>query len=289
MIFVHHMRTPFFANISDPASFGLQAAREFELKHKDGCTLQIWQILPKEYHHHGPVSDGSFITALSDGSPIILYMHGNTGTRAIKHRVLLYKYLSEVLNYHVITFDYRGFGNSACYPSERGMMEDGRLVWNWARAKAPGAKLFVWGHSLGSAAATYLSKELCQRNDLPAGLILEAPFPDIVTAGENHPFSIPYWPVMPIFSYLVLQTFDQKFESVKRLEHIRVPILIMHGRSDFIVQFRLGKQMHQVALESRKKNLTLGEVKFVDCGEEGHKTSWESPQAKKAVKQFVRP
>lgn len=289
MVFVHHIRTPYFANLSDPQSFGVKAAREFELMYEDGCTLQIWQILPKHYHMSEDVLNESvYISALSDNSPVILYMHGNTGTRAIGHRVELYRYLSEVLGYHVITFDYRGFANSECYPSEIGMMEDGRLIWKWVRAKAPGAKVYIWGHSLGSAAATYLTKDLCQTNDLPAGLILEAPFPSIAAAGENHPFSMPYWPVMPIFSYLVLQRFEQKFESIKRFDYIRTPILILHGHGDSVVPFHLGKEMHEAALESRKKNPAFGRVEFVDCGDEGHRSSWESPQAKEAVKQFVR-
>lgn len=289
MIFVHHVRTPYFANLSDPASFGMKAAREFELTHEDSCTIQIWQILPKHYHGSENLSESDYITALSDGSPVVIYMHGNTGTRAIEHRLKLYNYLSETLEHHVITFDYRGFGNSVCYPSEKGMMEDGKLLWRWAKDKAPGAKFYIWGHSLGSAAATYLAKDLCQSNDLPAGLILEAPFPNITAAAEHHPFSLPYWPIMRLFSYLILQRFEQKFESAKRLDYIRTPILILHGQGDSVVPFHLGKLMHEAALESRKRNPALGRVTFVDCGDEGHRSTWESPEAKEAVKQFVRP
>lgn len=289
MIFVHHVKTPYFTNISDPASFDMKAAREFELTHEDGCIIQIWQILPKLYHDSGGfLSESDYITALSDGSPVVIYMHGNTGTRAIEHRLKLYKYLSDILDYHVITFDYRGFGNSVCYPSEKGMMEDGKLIWRWAKDKAPGAKFYIWGHSLGSAAATYLAKDLCQSNDLPAGLILEACFPNITAAGENHPFSLPYRPIMQLFSYLVLQSFKQKFESAKRLDYIRTPILILHGQGDSVVPFHLGKWMHEAALESRKRNPALGRVKFVDCGDEGHRSTWESPKAKEAIKEFVR-
>lgn len=297
LVFVHHIKTPFFANISDPSSFGMKSTREFQLLHEDRCSIEAWQILPKMYHErdtegYGSSSESldveSYVKALSDGSPVIIYMHGNTGTRATQHRVELYSYLSETLGHHVITFDYRGFGNSDCYPGERKMMEDGYLIWKWVRERAPKARIYIWGHSLGSTAATYLTKELCQASDTPNGLILDAPIPDIVTAAENHPFSILYWPVMPIFSYLILQSFEDKFESMKRIEHIKVPILILHGQSDYVVPYHLGRDMYQAALESREKDPSLGKVKFVDCEHSGHKNNWEFPKAREAVKQFVR-
>lgn len=288
MVFVHHIKTPLFTNISDPASFGLVSTRNFELTHEDGCTLELWQVLPSSYHHTAEfLSDVAFASALSDGSPIVLYLHGNTGTRATPHRVDLYKFLAESLGYHVITFDYRGFGNSECYPSERGMMEDGRLVWDWLKETAPKAKVYIWGHSLGSSAATYLAKELCESADIPPGLILDAPFPYLAAAGENHPFSLPYWPIMPLFSQYVLQTFEDQFESAKRMPHIKSPVLILHGQQDMIIPFKLGRQVFEAALESRERNPYLGRVEFVDCGSSGHKDNWSTKQAKEAVKLFV--
>ena len=46
--------------------------------------------------------------AFSDKSfPIIVYLHGNSGSRAGSHRIELYKILQS-LEYHVLTLDYRG-------------------------------------------------------------------------------------------------------------------------------------------------------------------------------------
>ena len=290
MIYVHHVKTPLFANYSDPSSFDLKATREFELIHDDGCVIQVWQVLPKHYHHSdGFLSEASYTTALSDGSPVILYMHGNTGTRATHHRVQLYKYLAGELAYHVITFDYRGFANSECYPSESGMMEDGGLVWRWVRETAPSARIYIWGHSLGSAAATYLTKELCITDDTPVGLILDAPFPDMVSAAENHPLSMPYWPIMPYFSHYVLQSFEERFESAQRMKYIRSPVLILHGERDFVVPFHLGQRVYRAALRSRKKDPSLGRVDFVNCGESGHKDNFETKPGREALKKFVVP
>jgi len=43
---------------------------------------------------------------LSHGEPIIIYMHGNSGTRANDHRVQLYHVLQNI-DCHVLAIDYR--------------------------------------------------------------------------------------------------------------------------------------------------------------------------------------
>ncbi len=290
LIFVHHVKTPFFGNISDPASFGIKSTRQFELFHEDGCGIEVWQILPKQYHHGlTQISPDEYISALSDGSPVILYLHGNTGTRARYHRVKLYQHISEVFGYHIITFDYRGYGNSECYPSERKMMEDGRLVWRWLREKTSKAKIYIWGHSLGSAVGTYLVKDLCQTQDCPSGVILDAPFTDMLEEISNHPFTVPYRPVMSPFLSFSFGYLVDKFESVQRIGHITCPILILHGQWDTIVPFHLGKKMYRAAIESRKGKDSLEEVEFLDCGFTGHKDNWKSPNAQDALVRFIQP
>lgn len=71
--------------------------------------LYCRQILPASLMNHSKSLDGDeqwYKNQLRDGKPAILYMHGNSGSRAAGHRVELYKVLRN-LNYHVIAFDYR--------------------------------------------------------------------------------------------------------------------------------------------------------------------------------------
>lgn len=294
VIFVHHLRTPFYGNLSDPSSYGLKFARQLELFHEDGCEIEVWQVLQRAYHKEETgddevvFSDSEFQSALSDGAPIVLYLHGNTGTRALHHRLEIYRYLTREKGSHVITFDYRGFGNSKCYPSERGMMEDALLVWNWVREHAPDSKIYVWGHSLGSAAATYLTKELGEAGSQPSGLILDAPFTNMLEAAVNHPISLPYWPVASLLSYYVLETMPEKFESAQRLKDITCPILILHGRRDIIIPFHIGEQVYKTALEFRQSHPSMGDVEFVDCGETNHKTNYLSPHTHSALERFLQ-
>ena len=45
--------------------------------------------------------------SLADDRPVILYLHGNTASRAVAHRIELYRLLRK-LDWHVVAFDYRG-------------------------------------------------------------------------------------------------------------------------------------------------------------------------------------
>lgn len=51
-------------------------------------------------------NEKDFENALKNGQNVILYNHGNAGSRATGHRVEIYKFLRKF--FHVITFDYRG-------------------------------------------------------------------------------------------------------------------------------------------------------------------------------------
>lgn len=80
--------------------------------------------------------------------PIVLYLHGNTGTRANGHRVDLYKTLRQ-LGYHVIAMDYRGFADSTdISPTERGCVSDSFAMYRYIR-NLTNSPVFVYGHSLG--------------------------------------------------------------------------------------------------------------------------------------------
>lgn len=109
------------------------------------------------------------------GKHVILYMHGNSGSRAGEHRKELYLALQNQ-DYHVVAFggnkfniiyhaflsffttklsDYRGYADSKQIPpSETSTVQDGLFVYKWIRSvlgsTSNGVHIFVWGHSLGT-------------------------------------------------------------------------------------------------------------------------------------------
>lgn len=81
--------------------------------------------------------------------------------RSLNTRRELCKKLRDELKYDVITFDYRGFGDSSGEPTEVGLMKDARFIYDWLHRLSNGQrKIYLWGHSLGSAVACQLAARL---------------------------------------------------------------------------------------------------------------------------------
>lgn len=80
--------------------------------------------------------------------PVVLYLHGNTGSRANGHRMELYKTLRK-LGYHVIAIDFRGFADSSDHmPTEKGCVSDSLAAYIYVK-NLTNNPLYVYGHSLG--------------------------------------------------------------------------------------------------------------------------------------------
>ncbi|KAG7280317.1 hypothetical protein CRUP_026858 [Coryphaenoides rupestris] len=110
LVFLNFMRMPYFVDLKRPA---------------DQVPAQMWA------EAQGKGRDWYDASLLSP-HPVILYLHGNAGTRGGDHRVQLYKVLSS-FGYHVVTFDYRGWGDSDGSPSEGGMTADSLFVYHWLK------------------------------------------------------------------------------------------------------------------------------------------------------------
>lgn len=286
LIYVNVVDFPLFTNLSAPGEVGLKATRSFYLHHENGERIGVWQIAPIGYHGKGDdvMSEEQYAKILSDGRTIVMYMHGNTGTRAMYHRVGVYKMLVN-MGYHCIAFDYRGYGDSDGSATEIGLRDDARLVWNWIREHAPNAKVFIWGHSLGSAPAVHLTRDICSQPRPPAGLILDAPFTRMQDAAVNHIFSLPYWPIMFYLKYTFIDHIEEKFSTIDKISDVSCKILIIHGRGDIIVPYQLGKNLYEYAVDNRKPD--YGEVLFTDCGDQRHRTNYLSPALPNALTKFI--
>ena len=285
LIYVNVVNLPLFTNLSAPGELGLKATRSFYLYHENGERIGVWQITPINYHQTGDdINEEEYVKLLSDGRTIVMYMHGNTGTRAMTHRIGAYKMLVN-RGYHCIAFDYRGYGDSDGSATEQGLRDDGYLVWNWIRKHAPNSKVIIWGHSLGSAPAVHMSQEICRQPHPPAGLVLDAPFTSMQDAAENHIFSLPYWPIMPYLKYTSIDHFEEKFSTVDKISEVSCKILIIHGKGDFIVPYHLGKKLYEYAVAHRKPG--HGEVLFTDCGDARHRTNYLSPALPNALASFI--
>ncbi|CAK1594833.1 unnamed protein product [Parnassius mnemosyne] len=325
IIFCNFVQWPLGIDYEDPSASGIEGGRNINVEYHskvDKCPVRIgiWHILPKSTYERLKGSfeenaDKEQLSAVMDNelanskTPIILYLHGNSNSRAAAHRIRLYKFFQQ-MDFHTITFDYRGYGDSTnLYPNEAGVVEDSLLVYDWLNnILAKGGKrppVFVWGHSLGTGISSHLlgnlnelSTQILEHSSplpLPNGLILEAPFNNIADEVANHPFTIlvqwlPYYDRMFVAPYRSADTCAHLFRSDAHLSRVRsLPILILHAKDDGVIPWFLGEKLHKSILESRSEGGATAKLHLYDERENlGHKYISSAANLSEVVGDFVK-
>ncbi|KAH8415873.1 hypothetical protein KR222_002339 [Zaprionus bogoriensis] len=347
ILFLTFIKYPKGLDLTNPASIGLYATRNFYVTVKDhdedgdGLQIGVWHVLPKnavrrftraldveaaiaeddaqlslmgapghvaadnhaELRELVPVLHSEFPVVVPEnehlfyerllrvpGGTVVIYLHGNTATRGSGHRSEVYKLLRN-LNYHVFTFDYRGYGDSdRVSPTEEGVVRDALSVFEYV-ANQTSNPIFIWGHSLGTGVATHMVARLASMKERgPRGVILESPFTNIRDEIRLHPFSRPFRN-LPWFDYMISQpmyTNKLRFESDKHIYEFPQPVMIMHAEDDVVVPFQLGYQLYRIALDKRSRSWGPVEFhRFERSHGYGHKFLCRAPELPKLVQNFV--
>jgi fermentation-respiration switch protein FrsA (DUF1100 family) len=165
-------------------------------------------------------ADGETINGLFFGNSsqdVILYFHGNAGDLSG------WQFVAEdftTLGYNFLIIDYRGYGKSSGYLSEKGLYEDAEAAYDFLIAKGFDAgRIFIYGRSIGSGVAVDLaSKRPCK------GLILESPFISLGKLGnEKFPF---------FFPSLYLKF---RFNNIGKINNVTCPVVFLHGSDDSLI------------------------------------------------------
>ena len=136
-----------------PEDFGL-THEDVSFQTSDGLTLHGW-----------------FLPAVGEPHGTVVHFHGNAAN--ITAHIGLIEWLPR-LGYHVLMFDYRGFGQSPGRVTRAGTIRDGHAAVDYAlsRPETRGRPLFVYGQSLGGAVAIVVA---AQRPEIRA-VVAESPF-----------------------------------------------------------------------------------------------------------------
>ncbi|KAJ8922205.1 hypothetical protein NQ315_004142 [Exocentrus adspersus] len=290
VVFLNFLHVPINANYEHPEKYGLEGARNFYLLTDDNIKLGVWQILPDiliSTNANG-TNDKYFEEVLGDGNNVIIYHHGNAGTRLTAHRVELYKVLRK--HFHVIAFDYRSYGDSSSVdPSEPSIVRDCMFVYKWVANRTRG-DIFIWGHSLGTSLATQSVVRLQQEGYKPTGLILEAPFNNMREEISEFPLAR-LFKHLPWFTYTVIDPMQENgftFRTDKFICGVDAPITILHAEDDHVVPYKLGYKLYQHALRCRNdKQGKLTFIKFDEGYNYDHKYICRAPEIHDIVKNFV--
>ncbi|XP_045508047.1 lysophosphatidylserine lipase ABHD12-like isoform X1 [Colias croceus] len=312
MVFSNCINYPKNLDFDNPASCNIMGGRNFSIEFEskvDNCPIKIgiWHLVPCTVLREllSTTSESTLCDRLhrelqNTRNTIVLYCHGNSNHRGSPHRLQMYKVFQD-LNYHVITFDYRGYGDSThIRPTERGVVEDALKVYAWLmdvvdKEKRP--MVVLWGHSLGTAIASNLVaniEELCRSNDykcLPApdALVLEAPFNNLLEEIEKHPFSkLVSW--LPYYKRSFIKPFSSSDEfSFTTDEYLAkvpgLPVLMLHSKGDRIVPYELAVKLHDCVARSRANGGAPVQFHVFD---RGHNDLCEAPDLPVVVRDFLQ-
>jgi fermentation-respiration switch protein FrsA (DUF1100 family) len=173
-----------------------------------------------------------WIPADNPSAPTLLYLHGNYRNMAdnLDHVLRLHNF-----GLNVFLVDYRGYGKSTGgRPSEVKVYEDAEAAWQYM-SRMHGVSLrkaFIYGHSLGGAIAI----ELAVHHPEAAGLIVESTFTSMADMADLA------YPLLPVDLLL-----NQRFESLKKISQLRVPVLIVHGTWDKRVPVMMAQELYEAA------------------------------------------
>jgi fermentation-respiration switch protein FrsA (DUF1100 family) len=209
---------------------------------------------------------GWWVPVSTENAPTFLYWHGNDRNIAnhLEHTQRLHN-----LGYNVLLVDYRGFGKSSGdKPSESKVYEDAETTWQYL-LKVRGVKpqrAFIYGHSLGGAVAI----DLAVHHPEAAGLITESTFTSMEAMGELE------YGYLPVDSLL-----NHRFESLKKIPQLKIPVLFIHGTWDKRVPFQMSQQLFAAA--PQPKTLLL-----IEGGEHNNSGTIGWVEYSNAVSAFVK-
>lgn len=201
---------------STPAAWGLKF-ETIDFKSADGTALHGWFIPAK-----GKAAKAT-----------VVFSHGNAGS--IGHHLGFCAWLAEA-GYNVILYDYRGFGKSGGTVDRRGMIDDVKAAFVYAR-KRPDidtSRLVSYGHSLGGAQSVTALGETPVKG--LRAIVIDGAFASYlamarIVGGQ-------------LGASLVTDELAPK-DFVKNLSP--VPLLVVHGDQDEVVPVSQGKQLFEAA------------------------------------------
>lgn len=202
-----------------PKDAGLPSVEEVELTAKDGTKLIAW---------HMPARGAK---------PTMLYFTGNSGNAAQRAGKIA---MITADGYGVFMLNYRRFGGSRGWPTEKNNVADAGVAYDYLRGIGLGEKDIVsYGESLGTGVAVQLALSRPVK-----ALVLESPFTSLPELARRA------WPFFPL--NLVIA---DRYRTLDRISGVDVPLLIVHGARDEIIPVAHGRRVYHVANQPKQLSI----------------------------------
>jgi hypothetical protein len=230
------------APVPDPKDVGIPDGERIEVVTRSGVRLAGWFLPARgeargaaEGGRRGSVNPGAWPRGQPSrgqparGHPGLLWFYGNAETIASIWPILRD---FQPPGTALVVVDYPGYGGSAGRATEAGVYEAADAAYQ-ALASRPGVdpdRIYVYGRSVGSAAATYTAA-----THPTAGLILESPFTSAREMSRQQ---------FGIFPRFILRL---GLDNLSRVARIRCPLLVFHGTADQLVAPEMGRRVARAA------------------------------------------
>jgi hypothetical protein len=222
---------------------------------------------------------GWWVPATAPEAPVWLFLHGNGSTIGdeVKRPFWFHQ-----LGFSCLLIDYRGYGRSqGRFPTESSVYEDVEAAWKYLtqNRQIPPSQIFVYGHSLGGA----LAIELALKHPEMGGLAVEGSFTTMRSMVDHLYRQFGIFPV----DWLL----HQKFDSLKKVSSLSMPILFIHGTGDRLIPAQMSQSLFEAASEP-KKLLLVPEAGHHNVGELGGESyfqalQWVVDQAQAKIVRFA--
>lgn len=211
-----------------PREFGL-AYEPVTFPSRDGTRLTGW-----------------FFPARGAAKGTVVHAHGNGANISNQFRAIVFL---PPAGYHVLEFDYRGFGDSEGAPSRQGCIEDLHAAIDFVKTR-PGVdpeRLVVFGQSLGASMAIVVTAE---RPEVKA-LVAEAAFTSHRAEArhvlQRSPLTWLFaWPLPPL-------ALGGAYAPIDYVDHIAPrPLLLAHGKEDDLIPYWMCEELFARAGEPKR-------------------------------------
>ena|SRR5689334_22102941 len=204
------------ARVPDPRAAGLDRGERIELVLEGGTRLAGWFVPPA-----APPAGGR--------GPGLVWFYGNGETIAAIAPIL-----RDLAPPHaaLLVLDYPGYGESDGRATEAGMHAAAETAHRTlaARPEVDAARVYVYGRSIGSAAAV----RLAARRQV-AGLVLDSPFTNAWDMSRAH------YAILPRF---ILRL---SLDNLRGIRDVHCPVLVFHGTADRLAPADMGRRIAAAA------------------------------------------
>ncbi len=216
-----------------PGQFKL-VPEEFQVQTDDGFKLESWWVKSETKPVKG----------------VIVFFHGNAQNLTAQFpQASWFRHFG----YHVLLFDYRGYGVSEGKPSPEGTVIDGKAILREAKRRAGSLPIIAFGQSLGGA--ILLRTAIETQDEIPLqGMLLDSTFLSYRHAAQE--LLSKNWITWP-FQWLGLLVMSDSWSPAGTDRPFpKIPYFVIHGTKDITVDYNLGRELYE-KLPENKTLLTI--------------------------------